>query len=298
MGDRLYIIGNGFDRYHDIPSDYLDFGRYLKEADPATYSEVKTYFAVDDAFWWEFEARLADFDVDTVINYASQFLMRYGAEDWSDSGHHDYQYELNRVVEAISSTMRARFTDWIRQLLIPTANSFPGKLLPLDPTACYLNFNYTPTLQKTYGIADDQVLHIHGQASSSTDRLVLGHAWQRTPADSLNHRTDLEDADTRVLEGNTIVDDYFSATFKPTDKIIMQQQSFFQSMRSVRQILVMGHSLSEVDAPYIEEIIKHIDATAVTWKVSYHSNPATAQARMSELGIDPSLISLTRLIDF
>jgi len=50
MGDRLYIIGNGFDRYHDIPSDYLDFGRYLKEADPATYREVETYFAVDDAF--------------------------------------------------------------------------------------------------------------------------------------------------------------------------------------------------------------------------------------------------------
>jgi hypothetical protein len=38
----------------------------------------------------------------------------------------------------------------------------------------------------------------------------LGHAWQRTPADSLNHRTDVEDADTRVVEGNRIVDDYFS----------------------------------------------------------------------------------------
>lgn len=60
----------------------------------------------------------------------------------------------------------------------------------------------------------------------------------------------------------------------------------------------MGHSLSEVDAPYLEEITKHIDATTVTWKVSYHSNPAAAQAPMSELGIDPGLISLARLIDF
>jgi hypothetical protein len=298
MGDTLYIIGNGFDRYHDIPSDYRDFGRYLKEVDPATYREVGTYFADDDAFWWEFEARLADFDVDTVIDYASQFLMSYGAEDWSDSGHHDYQYELNRVVEAISSTMRARFADWIRQLRIPAASSFTGKPLPLDPTARYLNFNYTPTLQKAYGIADSQVLHIHGQASSSTDQLVLGHAWQRTLADSLNHGVDVEAADTRVLEGNRIVDDYFSATFKPTDKIILQQQPFFQSLRSVRRILVMGHSLSEVDAPYLEEITKHIDATTVTWKVSYHSNPAAAQAPMSELGIDPGLISVARLIDF
>jgi hypothetical protein len=127
---------------------------------------------------------------------------------------------------------------------------------------------------------------------------VLGHAWQRTPADSLNYRADLEDADTRVLEGNTIVDDYFSATFKPTERIIMQQQSFFHGLRSVRQILVMGHSLSKVDAPYLEEIIKHIDSTAVTWRVSYHGNPAKAQARMSELKIDPSLISFARFVDF
>lgn len=224
--------------------------------------------------------------------------MSYGADDWSDSGHHDYQYELNRVVEAISSTMRARFADWIRQLRIPADNSFTGKPLPLDPSARYLNFNYTPTLQKTYGIDDSQVLHIHGQASSSTDQLVLGHAWQRSPADSLNHGTNVEDADTRVVEGNRIVDDYFSATFKPTNKIIMQQQRFFHNLRSVRQIFVMGHSLSEVDAPYLEAIAKHIDATTVTWKVSYHSNAAAAQARMSELGIDPGLISFERLIDF
>jgi hypothetical protein len=60
----------------------------------------------------------------------------------------------------------------------------------------------------------------------------------------------------------------------------------------------MRHSLSEVDASYLEEVIKNIDVTTVTWKVSYHSNPAPAEARMAELGVDPGLISFARLIDF
>jgi hypothetical protein len=60
MGEAVYIIGNGFDSYHDIPSDYSDFGRFLEKIDPITYREVETCFAVDDGFWWEFESRLAD----------------------------------------------------------------------------------------------------------------------------------------------------------------------------------------------------------------------------------------------
>jgi hypothetical protein len=298
MSDTLYVIGNGFDRYHDIPSDYRDFARYLREVDPTTFRQIETYFAVDDAFWWEFETRLADFDVDAVVDYASGFLMPYGAEDWSDAGHHDYQYELERVVEAISSTMRERFADWIRKLPIPAPGSFSGKLLLLDPAARYLNFNYTPTLQRMYGIADSQILHIHGQAGSPTDQLVLGHGWRRTPADSLNYGVVGEDADTRVLEGNKIVDDYFSATFKPTGKIILQQQPFFLNLKTVRQILVMGHSLSAVDAPYFEEIIKNIDSSAVRWKISYHGTPTSAVASMSELGIDPTLSTFARLSEF
>ncbi|WP_084646384.1 AbiH family protein [Devosia insulae] len=33
MSKRLYIVGNGFDRHHGIPSDYSEFGAYLKGVD-------------------------------------------------------------------------------------------------------------------------------------------------------------------------------------------------------------------------------------------------------------------------
>lgn len=291
----LYIIGNGFDRHHRIPSDYRDFGNFLKAKDLHTYREVEQYFSVDDSFWSDFEAQLANFDTDFLIDNASQFLMSYGDDNWSDSGHHDYQHELNRVVEIISDTMRGRFGEWIRQLHIPEAKSFGGDLLSLDSAARFLNFNYTQTLQKTYGISDSQILHIHGSTKDSTEKLILGHGWRQAPKDSLNHGLDMEETDTRVAEGNEIVDHYFSKTFKPTERIIASQKSFFSSLKSVRQIFVMGHSLSQVDAPYLEEIVKNIDAQSVTWTISYHGDPTEVQERFADLGVDMSLANFARL---
>lgn len=297
LSTSLYIIGNGFDRHHDIPSDYRDFGHYLEAVDRDTYRKVEAYFNVDDEFWWQFEQQLANFDTDAAIDYASQFLMSYGADDWSDSGHHDYQYELDRVVEAVSKTLQERFAQWVRQLPIPLPSTCNTGSLPLDPNALYLSFNYTQTLQCTYGIPDGQILHIHGKASSPSDRLILGHGWERTVSDSLNHSVDMSDADIRVIEGNEIVDGYFSATFKPTAQIIADNQTFFSKLKPIRQIYVMGHSLAEVDAPYFAEIIKNIDSSSVRWMISYHCNPAGAQAEFSKFEIDMSLAGFATLDD-
>ena len=40
MVNHLYIIGNGFDKHHDIPSGYQDYRRWLE----------------DNEFWGVFEA--------------------------------------------------------------------------------------------------------------------------------------------------------------------------------------------------------------------------------------------------
>ncbi|HQW20079.1 MAG TPA: AbiH family protein [Rhodocyclaceae bacterium] len=43
LSAALYIIGNGFDLHHEIPSDYRDFGSYLAAVDCDTYREVEAY---------------------------------------------------------------------------------------------------------------------------------------------------------------------------------------------------------------------------------------------------------------
>lgn len=73
VSDRLYIVGNGFDLHHRIASRYGHFAAFLAQADRTVYRLVQDYFSADEAFWADFEQRLADFDADQAIDYAMQF---------------------------------------------------------------------------------------------------------------------------------------------------------------------------------------------------------------------------------
>lgn len=194
--------------------------------------------------------------------------------------------------------MKDRFADWIAQLAIPVRNKIERKIVHLDPAATFLNFNYTPTLEQLYNIADHQILHIHGSSKERTEGLVLGHGWSPKEKGSLNQNINLEEADTRVIEGNRIVDKYFEATFKPTDQIIIKNRKFFQDLVQVKSIFVMGHSMAEVDLPYFLEILRHINARQATWKVSYHENQAKAEEQFAKLPIDRALVEFAHLEDF
>ncbi|MBO9101291.1 MULTISPECIES: bacteriophage abortive infection AbiH family protein [unclassified Rhizobium] len=297
MGKTLYIIGNGFDLHHGIPSSYRAFGEYLRRSDAKAYDVVEKYFAMDAQFWAEFEDRLASFDSDSLIEDASNFLVGYGAEDWSDAYHHDYQYEIQQAVEAVSTTLRLRFAEWIRQLPVPWTPEFSGQRVPMDPSAVFLNFNYTPSLQRLYAVPDINVLHIHGSAADPTETLVLGHGWEPVPnLDPYRFEQDPEGADMRVVEGQGIVDDYFRDTFKPTAKVIVKNAAFFAGLSDVDRIVVMGHSVSEVDHPYFEEVIANIDVNLVRWKVSYYGDLDGLRKRMEALGV-PAHLTEYALLD-
>ncbi len=299
MSETLYIIGNGFDLHHGIRSSYKEFGAYLKARDRETYNVMERYFDVDTDFWAEFEGRLASFDSDTLIEDTSCFLVSYSAEDWSDSFHHDYQYEIDETIKAISTTLRARFAEWIRQLRIPDRSEIASLRVPLDPSATFLNFNYTPSLQQLYGIPDARIRHIHGAASDPDAQLVLGHGWEPEPQpDPYRFSGDPEDADTRVVEGQRIIDSYFRDTFKPTANIIQANAAFFASLSQVERIFVMGHSISSVDHPYFNEIIRNIDATRVRWKISYRDGIAELQERVKMVGIALNQAEFAHLPDF
>lgn len=299
MSDKLYIIGNGFDLHHGIKSSYRAFGDYVRINDRRTYDFVVRYFEMDDGFWAEFEERLAYFDVDKLTDNASTFLVGYGDEEWSDSYNHDYQYEMSQAVEAVSVTLQARFQEWIRQLAIPSKSDIEAIRLPIDPSAKFLNFNYTATLQLLYGVPESRILHIHGAGTDPNAHLVLGHGWEpESDSDPYRFHADPEAADTRVVEGQRIIDGYFRDTFKPTAQIIAANDTFFTELAKTEHIYVMGHSLSNVDHPYFSEIMRHIDLDRVSWKVSYFGALETTQKHAEETGIPMHLVEFARLTEF
>lgn len=246
---RLYVIGNGFDLYHGIASRYSDFGLFVKHHNPEVARMAEKYLGLDDDSWFELEQRLAAFDADGLVDEASAFLLPYGSDEWSDASHHDYSFEIEQVVAALSKNLQTEFGEWVRQLHIPAADSIGSKLLPIDQNQIFLNFNYTPSLQRIYGVRDSRIMYIHGSSTEPNDRLILGHGWQRKPEDSFLYGRDLEEVDTRELQGNQILDQYFDATFKPTARIIKENLPFFETLQNVDEVWVMGHSLESVDLP-------------------------------------------------
>jgi hypothetical protein len=53
MVNHLYIIGNGFDKHHDIPSGYLDYRHWLEENEEWSVIEtIDDVFGYTDDDWW------------------------------------------------------------------------------------------------------------------------------------------------------------------------------------------------------------------------------------------------------
>lgn len=294
---KLYIIGNGFDIQHGLKSRYWDFKEYLDTKDRKLVDKLEEYFGAD-ALWSDFEETLAYLDTEQIIDECMNYLQSYGAEDWSDAYHHDYQYEVQQRINLITDTLKKQFTEWILQLRLPKdANE---NMVVVNKVATFINFNYTNTLERLYKVNPDQIFYIHNKAIDNNSTLILGHSRNPQNTKTLNKLYNDEDTDVRVAEGNRILDDYFVETYKSTETIIKENIDFFDRFKGLETIYVFGHSLSVVDRPYFEEIIKRIDKDKIIWKVSFHNKKDLIgfQAFFQGLGISSTLVEFDRMYNF
>lgn len=294
----LYIIGNGFDLHHGLATSFSNFKDFLARRNPHLQSTIEEYLCALSGNWANLEEALAYFDIDRVLDYASNFLVSYGADDWSDSYHHDYQYEINEIVQAVSSRLKEEFCSWVEIIQIP--DEAVKRLLKVEPNALFLNFNYTNTIQELYSRAQPQVLHIHGSVEDVDEGIILGHGWSAAERPKLNESNEFDEIDTRVMEGYELIESYFEDTFKPTEEIIKRNQDFFASLLSVSDIYVWGHSLSSVDLPYLAEVAAITNANRPVWHIS-HYNSSSAEdnaAAMPPIGVEDFRVRHHQLAEY
>jgi hypothetical protein len=291
-GKRLYIIGNGFDIFHDVKSRYSDFKNYVEKNDHGLFEALEEYFNSDE-LWSDFEETLAHIDTDKITDDASDFLEPYGADDWSDAFHHDYQYEVQKAIDIVTITLKEQFTRWILNLEIPQLAK-----LNLAPTSIYLTFNYTDTLERNYKISPPQIVYIHNKAISDTSTLILGHSRQPIPENALEKQEDWEDQDVRVMEGNRILDRYFIQTYKNTEEIISEKKYFFSQLFLINEVFVLGHSISPVDLNYFQEVHKSVQK-GCNWTVSFYAEAEKDkfEKALVSIGVSKNKISFTKLSD-
>lgn len=254
----LYIIGNGFDLWHELPTSYRLFYEFAKDL----LDELVRYFydeLAKDVLWYDFENLLGTFD--SQMFYDEHDDTDVSAEDFKLSDTYGIESDVSEQADDMVNEIRNRFHDWIYSIDISKAS----KKLTFSSDSRFLTFNYTSTLQKVYGIDDEKVCHIHGK-SDRYDELVFGHGdtFEEEPEVDENgesNRTIFSDAERAARYP-------FYAFQKPVERVIEQNSDFFKSLNDITDVIVIGHSLNEIDLPYFEKLAKSVKGAK--WTVSFH----------------------------
>jgi len=314
---QLYIIGNGFDIHHDIPSRYSNYLDWLEENDAELIERLRNFYDVDDKEWWnQFEMELGYPNMAEYIDeIAFENQPDFGSDDFHDSDYHAGQFAAEDEIGSLVADIKGTFTNWVESL--PAPNSDKRIVLDKDESF-FINFNYTDTLQKLYNVKSTDILFIHGNVSYGTD-LVIGHNRQYEelenefapelpePPDDLS----AEDLAEWYDENGNSGEDYIHQTVrdevvaqihrlkKDTAKIIKENKRFFNALKDVQTIYVYGLSFSPVDLPYLDEVLNIINGATTKWVVSFYSDmdKVTASSYFRQNGIKDTLVDYVKLDD-
>lgn len=267
----LYIIGNGFDLAHDMPTSYFHFRKWLQESknDNAHHlhwalSHLSSYCNVCD-LWSSLEEGLGEVDIreylrdvkDEHVGVDGDNISNYGRVNDALSAWHDIDKEY--ILKIISDL----FAKWIRSIKddVEIDEEFAEWL---DPDRMYLSFNYTNTLEKVYNIAPQNILHIHGNAKNEQDHLVFGHG-------TIYDLKKCEKIGDEILgfDADSIAKSYgveLNKLYKDTASIIERNKEWFNelSKNDIETIYCYGLSFGKVDDLYYKEIVKR--APNAQWK--------------------------------
>ena len=149
-----------------------------------------------------------------------------------------------------------------REFIIEASNQpyYYDDVVCLDKNSYFLNFNFPNSLERIYKIKREDINYIHNSAIEG-NRLILGHGINPKdfedgiPEIKQNNYSEQLEAERfkRSMEnefeykhGKEILRYFYSETFKPTEKIIDNNKSFFKSLSDIDEVIVLGHSLSEI----------------------------------------------------
>lgn len=147
----------------------------------------------------------------------------------------------------------------------------------------FINFNYTDTLERVYGISN--VLHIHGSVPTCSQiPPIMGHGNKYLIDKNRAKATKyFEDSIEWACSIHNAIANFVESLYKDTDLIISRNEQFFSNLSVVDQIVTLGLSFGDVDVPYLERILSEIKPHT-KWFVYYYS-PEDKQRLKSVFGI-------------
>ncbi|WP_276766743.1 bacteriophage abortive infection AbiH family protein [Gemella morbillorum] len=280
---NLFIIGNGFDLAHKLPTRYSDFKNYLTKKFPSADTKyvyvpestidqdgnevynktevvsflLKIISEIEGNEWNNLETTLGMIEYD---DYFSLFELRDDNKEY----HTVYNNEdtAKNILGAVYM-IKEFFSDWIKEVDITDAQPYiKMKNLFDNYNALFINFNYTETLEKIYGIKD--VCHIHGTQGSD---IIFGHG----------STSNFDYYEQNFTGAEEYMEELQNSLKKDTKQAIEKHKYFFDKLSEVERIYSYGFSFSDVDLVYIEEICKRINTKKVIWHLNSYDDKRNSE---------------------
>ena len=268
---NIIIVGNGFDCWQRLPTSYEQFRLYYAEhieevakelgcsvftitdqagqerritAVEMVYGDPFAPHELKEDFFWNLEARLDQIDDQMISLYFGR-------------GENDVDL-LNRAVDEALLLIRRLFCDWIATI----------EIVAQETDYCFsddcfvINFNYTDTVEKRFGVKSENVYHIHGDAHHP-ETIIVGHSSHpEKPFEELKERHFIRSVGpTERLPRIDALYAVENALYK-TDKHIADNidqlcKAFVERdvhIEDIENIYVLGHSFAQADVAYFEFI--------------------------------------------
>lgn len=301
----LYILGNGFDCCHGLNTSPDKFIEILKTKE--VYNEIDTAEMVFERYnvlWGDYESCLADIDLELIAEeqmIAPDYLSDHEYD--RDGGIFNMQQYTESLQCAIQESLEL-MVDNANESLDKKESVLREFLQNNDAV---LNFNYTSTLERLYRIPEGvKICHVHGFREDK-EKLLLGYGGGIESKDYYNKcfkTDDLNDIQKRIKEIQAdsslpemekehilqcLQEDYDNLTsdrdyYMDTQREIVfhfyeslkkkmqfeKVKEFLRGCTNISRVVVMGHSMSDVDREYmslIEEVLSPQE-----WKISQYEN--------------------------
>lgn len=267
----LFIIGNGFDLHFGLKTSTGDFTDILSHYASDIYFNALEEFEAYNVDWGNYEESLSDINLkaiedDVVVppDYCSDH----------ESDRNGTLYSAQESVAKINDVIYSCLTEMVENAEDDLENIF----LPHDDKDLFkaavgiLNFNYTSTIEKLYDLNDDILIeHIHG-CYEDNDKLIFG--YKKIKSNYINELV-IEESDYYENEARKIIWQFYKNWRKKIK--IDKLKDFLEKVGPVDIVKVYGHSLSAVDAEYME-IIDEI-ADPEKWYIYYYSKDSKKQLK-------------------
>jgi hypothetical protein len=231
------------------------------------------WFSRGDGDLWSNIEESLEIDYYSLMEYS---VSNYGVNFLDDNpGWSDILSFTSNETDFIEDFTGKYFVEWLRRSYHPV-----GKIYSLSKDDLYLTFNYTNTLEDSYGIPEKSILHIHGSLNKIKNHFTNQEIREEIQFGCGFDPEYVNDEFEEMYEDS----EYWGASISfGASEIIQACQSVYKDVKgnflklknfiskfNVTQIIVMGLSCGVYDLPYLEEINNKFPN--VNWIFYYHTD--------------------------